>query len=262
MEIKKTKKLGIVMLIILWILTKPFKHFKYTNFTIGIINVYLILRTIFEFMYKSKKNKIFLMFKIAIDLVMIIVAFIFTISQILIYGSSYYSKKNFAYTEFDYVIVLGAGLRGKELSRSLKLRLDKALEIDDGKSYIIVSGGMGKTELITEAKAMREYLIANNIDKDRIISEEKATSTFENFKFSLELLKKRGLSLSGDTKFAIVTNDFHIFRSKYLLKSLGYSGVGVPAKSPKIIRIDYIFREFLSVMKSVYMNYKTRLKVK
>ena len=49
---------------------------------------------------------------------------------------------------------------------------------------MVVSGGKGSGEKITEAKAMKDYLIKNGIDKNRIIEEDKSTNTYENFKYS------------------------------------------------------------------------------
>ena len=92
------------------------------------------------------------------------------IDGIIFYHGHHYDKE-----KPDYVIVLGAGLRGSEISASLLYRLNSALEFN--KLYpdvkIIVSGGQGPGEDLTEAEAMKNYLISNGIDKELIIKEEK-----------------------------------------------------------------------------------------
>ena len=77
----------------------------------------------------------------------------------------------------DCLIVLGAQVRGKKITDSLKRRLDRAVMYL--KKYpdtrVIVSGGQGPGEEISEADAMAEYLIRSGIDRERIIREDKST---------------------------------------------------------------------------------------
>ena len=82
----------------------------------------------------------------------------------------------------DTMIVLGAKVNGTEVSNTLKLRLDKAIEYyNKHKSVnIIVSGGQGNDENITEALAMKNYLISNGVNSNNIIEENKATTTLKN----------------------------------------------------------------------------------
>ena len=72
-------------------------------------------------------------------------------------------------------------------SLTLKSRLDTAIEylnITKDDTYIVVSGGQGNGENISEAKAMQRYLIQKGIEEEKIILEDKSTSTNENFKYS------------------------------------------------------------------------------
>ena len=71
----------------------------------------------------------------------------------------------------DTMIVLGAKVNGTEVSNTLKLRLDKAIEYyNKHKSVnIIVSGGQGNDENITEALAMKNYLVSNGVYINNII---------------------------------------------------------------------------------------------
>lgn len=71
----------------------------------------------------------------------------------------------------DAIIILGAGLDGEEPNTILKERLDLALEYvqDKPDMMIIASGGQGEDELISEAEAMRRYLVDHGIAPERII---------------------------------------------------------------------------------------------
>ncbi len=87
---------------------------------------------------------------------------------------------------------------------------------------MVVSGGKGSGEKITEAKAMKDYLIKNGIDKNRIIEEDKSTNTYENFKYSKLKIEERSQRKLSDLKVKIVTTDFHVLRSKILAYRNGY----------------------------------------
>ena len=143
---------------------------------------------------------------------------------IAVYGS----KDNVTYSE-DAVIVLGAGIKGELVSDPLARRLDKAVEYHakNPAAPIVVSGGQGFEETITEALAMERYLISKGIPKDKIIKEEKSTSTNTNFNNSKEILDKY---FDRQYKIVFITNDFHIYRAARLAKAAGFSYTHYHAK--------------------------------
>ena len=51
---------------------------------------------------------------------------------------------------------------------------------------MIVSGGQGSDEAISEAEAMRRYLVEQGIRNEEIIMEDKSTNTEENLVFSMK----------------------------------------------------------------------------
>ena len=85
-------------------------------------------------------------------------------------------------------------------------------------AIIIVSGGQGAQEDISEAEAMEIYLIENGVKSDKIIKEDKSTSTTENFAFSKEILDKQ---FSNDYTVAFVTNEYHISRAALCAENAG-----------------------------------------
>ena len=92
----------------------------------------------------------------------------------------------------DYVIVLGAKVKEEGISKSLKARLDKAIEYsqDNPGTVLILSGGQGSDEPVSEAKAMFEYLSYNGVPKDKMVLETFSTSTVENIAYSKVLIDK------------------------------------------------------------------------
>lgn len=147
--------------------------------------------------------------------------------------------------EATYVIVLGAGLNGSAPSLSLQERLIAAAEYlaQYPDSIAVVSGGQGAGEDISEAEAMRRWLENSGIAPDRIIMEDKSTSTKENLSFSLELILEREDGEMPE-KLAIVSSEYHLCRAKMIARDLGIEPRGVAAKtSLTFIRINYFFRE-------------------
>ena len=124
----------------------------------------------------------------------------------------------------DAVIVLGTSVHGTEISKTLKYRLDKAVEYHkkNPEALIVVSGGQGVQEDVTEAYAMEQYLIQNGVNPDKIIKEEKSTSTSENIKFSKEILDTY---FEGDYSVTVITNAFHVYRGAQFAQSADFEKV-------------------------------------
>ncbi|MCT8137220.1 YdcF family protein [Anaerobacillus sp. CMMVII] len=146
----------------------------------------------------------------------------------------------------DYVIVLGAKLNGDVMSLSLYYRVREALQYleRNEQAKVIVSGGQGEGEWITEAKAMARYFIDHGIDEKRIILEDLSTTTFENFKFSREVIGE-------DIKeIIVVTNDFHLYRSMVIARRQGFIPYPLGAETPLIVRGKLWVREYAAVLKT------------
>ena len=121
--------------------------------------------------------------------------------------------------ENTVVLTLGAkveatGTPGKVLRRRLETTYKMMTERED--LVVIVSGGQGNDEPISEALGMKNYLTERGISPDRIILEDKATSTIENIKNTMEILDAFDYSA-----IAVVTTNFHLPRAEYLCSRLG-----------------------------------------
>ncbi len=124
----------------------------------------------------------------------------------------------------DALIVLGSGIRGELLTQGLKNRLDAAIECyeENDDLVIVVSGGQGPQEDITEALAMERYLLSKGIPQEQIIKEEQATSTYENFVYSKEILDEK---FGADYNVSFVSNEYHIYRASSLARIAGLKNV-------------------------------------
>ena len=154
-------------------------------------------------------------------------------------------------SNLEYIVVLGAGLRGRQTSNPLKVRIVRAAEYmeENPDTILIASGGQGSTEIISEAECIKEQLTdVYGIDPERIIMEQKSTNTIENLKYSLEII--------GDPEqsVGIVSNGFHEYRAMLIAEQAGYKNVTpVPSTTLLPVGVHYIVREFFGVV-SLYLG--------
>jgi hypothetical protein len=72
----------------------------------------------------------------------------------------------------------------------------------------LLSGGVANAKAgISEAEAMKKYLISLGVSEKLIITEEKSENTYENAKFCAEILKKLDYE-----KLILVSSSYHIYR--------------------------------------------------
>lgn len=151
----------------------------------------------------------------------------------------------------DVIIVFGCKTFGYTPSYALQNRLDKAYEMLENNpgAVAILSGGQGEDETVSEAESMRAYLEGKGISADRLILEDRSTSTRENIEFSMNIIKERGRE---DKKITAVSNDFHIKRILRLFKERDYDVSASPAhmKSPMRI-IQNLTREYMVWVRTI-----------
>ena len=145
----------------------------------------------------------------------------------------------------DVLIVLGCAVRGDKVSLTLKYRLDAALDYlaHSPDTHVIVSGGKGDGENLSEAQAMQDYLIAHGIPQSRITMEDKSTSTWENFKFVREIMDER----FPDASAAFVTTAFHVYRAGRVAIMNGIEADGYAAKDVWYSAPNNYMRESIAV---------------
>lgn len=187
--------------------------------------------------------------------------------------------------QYDYIIIHGAGLDGPRPTPLLAGRIDKALELwnkqhQHGK--FVVSGGQGADEIVSEAQAMRDYLLEKGVPADAILMEDKSTTTWENLRYSLAIINAdrttgvgatstatvasrdvtttasdastsdvsgTATSSSGFTT-AVVTSDFHVFRCAEYAHNLGIKADGIGSHTKGWYWPTAFIREFIAITKA------------
>lgn len=150
-------------------------------------------------------------------------------------------------SQAEYVLVLGAQVRGSTPSWELRSRLDTAIEYleENSGTKAVLSGGQGVGEDISEADAMYAYMLEHGVEAERLILEDASTTTQENIEFSRRLMG------SDDVSVVIVTSGFHVYRAMHMAKKQGLnhvSGYGSPSKKEMIP--TYYVREALAMVKA------------
>lgn len=131
----------------------------------------------------------------------------------------------------DAVIVLGAAVHGRTLSNTFTQRLDTAVAYHklNPAAWVVVTGGQGAQEDVTEADAAAAYLQTRGIADRQILRDELSTSTEENFLFAKRLLDAR---LAPGYRVAFVTDDFHVFRAERTARGVGLVATHLSCHSP------------------------------
>lgn len=154
----------------------------------------------------------------------------------------------------DYMIILGCKIRKDgSITPLLKGRIDKALEFakkqkeNNNKDIIFIpSGGQGNDETISEAEAINKYLLDQGISKKQILLENKSTNTYENIKFSYNLIKKRKNYKDKNNNIAFSTTNYHVFRAGNIAFKQNLNIEGVGANTKAYFWINAFIREFIA----------------
>ena len=156
--------------------------------------------------------------------------------------------------EEDALVVLGAAIRGETPSYPLYMRLESAISyhIQNPTAIIIVSGGQGFQEDITEARAMERYLMSRGVPEEMILKEELSTSTYENFLYSKAMLDSH---FDRPYQIAFVTSDFHVFRAANTAAAIGYTTTHIHAPIRWYSIPTNYLRECVAVMRDLFFHF-------
>lgn len=145
----------------------------------------------------------------------------------------------------DAAIVLGAYTNGYQPGTALTARLKAALDLyrRGYVRYLIVSGGQGSDETVSEARSMKRFLIFNGVPPEVILEDRYSTDTWENLRNSREVMFRHGLESA-----VIVTSDYHLPRALAVARQLNMNTSGFAARSTKAERRS-TRREVLALIK-------------
>lgn len=150
--------------------------------------------------------------------------------------------------DVDCIIVLGASVKANSTpSLMLKDRLDRAIELfGNGCSNVIIMSGDHGSVYYDEVGVMKNYAIEKGVSSEKIFKDHAGFSTYDTM--------YRAKEIFGAKKVVIVTQDYHLYRSLYIAKSLGLDAYGVAAKDIRYNgQIKRDVREYCAVVKDFFM---------
>ena len=153
----------------------------------------------------------------------------------------------------DFVIIPGCGMRVDGTPTPLlRGRLERALAFrsrqlqETGKDlYFIPSGGQGPDEIIPESTCMKNWLLQNGVPEERIIEENRSTTTMENMQFS----KEKIMAVDPEGKIAFATSNYHVFRSGLCARRVKMKAAGMGAPTKWYFWPNAAVREFAGLLK-------------
>ncbi|MDD3278177.1 MAG: ElyC/SanA/YdcF family protein [Lachnospiraceae bacterium] len=147
----------------------------------------------------------------------------------------------------DYIIIHGCGLsNGCRVTPLLRGRIDKAVEIYEKSGHhgkLVLSGGQGRDEKISEAKAMENYLREQGYTEEDFILEDRSTTTYENLKNVRDMLD----TPDSKKKYLFVTNNYHVFRTSIFARKLGMRAEGVGCHTALYYWPSAFIREYIAI---------------
>ena len=157
----------------------------------------------------------------------------------------------------DYIIVLGAGLiDGERVTPLLASRIDAGVALFNKQKQkkgseptIILSGGQGQDEKISEAQAMFNYITEKEYELGQVLLEEKSTNTNENLQFSETLIyQKDNIKNLNKKNIVVASNNYHVLRAGKLASKLGIFTRAVGSKTKLYYLPTAFIREYIGYL--------------
>lgn len=179
------------------------------------------------------------------DIILSIVLALFILSVAVFTFAEVKGSKGTAKGDEDVLLILGCRVRGNTAEDTLVMRSEKAAEyLKENKNIraIACGGIVHKDQNKSEAQAISEILISKGVEKDRIILEDKSTTTVENFVNAKKIMAQMGENISA----SLLSSEFHLLRARLIAKKHGLVCTTVAAPSPKSKKLKNYIREYIA----------------
>lgn len=152
----------------------------------------------------------------------------------------------------DFIIIPGCSisksggllplLKGRT-NRAINYAWEQEIACDKPVKYV-PSGGQGPDEVMSEGSAMEYYLLSHGAEFDEVFPEKKSRNTYENFKFSKEIIDQ----LDPDAKIAFATTNYHMLRCGLICRELGFDAEGIASSTKWYFWPNGFVREFIAIL--------------
>lgn len=180
---------------------------------------------------------------------------LFVVVAVLALGTSlvaaiYLSARSDQERPVDAIVVMGAAQFNGVPSAVLQARLDTTFRVwSDGMALlIIVTGGKMPGDNFTESEASRDYLVDLGVPESVILMENEGRNSADSLNGVARIASEQGIE-----SVLIVSDGFHLFRSKMIAEDLGLTAAGVPVADGPIeawssTELDYVLREAAAIV--------------
>ncbi len=156
----------------------------------------------------------------------------------------------------EYLLILGGDIIGEETpSPQLLDRMRAAAEylIENTDVIAVACGGcFRKMQKKSEAEIIANYLIEKGVAKERILLEDKSTTTFENFEFGTQIIKSHAQKNLDDIKIAFLSSSYHVHRASLIAKMSGIKNCGCVSCKTSGSALKRFAREYIVAYELVY----------
>ena len=160
----------------------------------------------------------------------------------------------------DYLLILGGNIIGEETpSPQLLERMRAAAEyLNENPNVIAVpcGGCFRKLQKKSEAEIIAAYLVEKGIKNERIILEDKSTTTFENFEFGTEIIKNHAQKDIDDIRIAFLSSNYHVHRASIIAKLSGIKNCGRVSCPTSGSAMKRFAREYIVAYELIYRGLK------
>ncbi len=223
---------------------------------LGFSSVWFWLAVFFVVLFCFRKKKLFSKAKKSIKILVISILSVGVIVSIVCLCFITHPRLANGNENPKYVILLGGGItKDAELTDSMWKRVRHAAEYlkKNPNAIVVVTGGQGNFSPCPESDVLKPALASCGINESRILAEDKAKDTIQNFKYSARLLaKNQNVPVQEilNSSITIVTSDFHLARAERLAKYLGFTNIyGTAAKTPILFMPTSYAREICCYIK-------------
>ena len=143
----------------------------------------------------------------------------------------------------DYALVMGFGLKDGQMEEILELRCDKAVEYlqKNPECTAVLCGGVTRGNAISEAKAMKDYIVRSGIPERRLLLEDSSTNTEENISYAKQMI-------TVGSKVIVISSNYHMHRIKEVCRHAGLNVRAVPCNTPLLDLPDKLMWEKIKLI--------------
>lgn len=155
----------------------------------------------------------------------------------------------------DFIVVLGSGLIGDRVPPLLAGRIDRGIRAwteqraAGRQPVLVMSGGQGPDELVSEASAMAGYAIGRGVPAADVLVEDRSRTTAENLRNTLDLVQQDP-RLGPGARGIAVTSNYHAMRAAGLARSLGTTIDVLGAPTARYFWPSAVLREFVAIVRA------------